>query len=429
MPNNMASIKTALMKCLASKISQPPYSDAQSFLLSVSGGMDSMVLLDVFRTMDHVHGVPLRVVHFHHGTGSFADQAQALVESYCNKYKIPVTLCNYTQRPGNFEYEAARFRREMLAGMCGDNDRVVLAHHLQDQAETCIQTLARGAGISTPLGMVEAHGNRLRPFLPIHRNVIADHAELCKVPHLLDPTNYNVGNFRNSVRHEVLPKLNTFHQNTSARIAGFAAELHQLRQDLHEVAEGLFVQSFQEQAGLLPRSVFEKNPRYLWDFILRCFWQKLGMPRPKRKEQQQLRNWLINGDIGNFHHSGLLIWCDSDGLIAEAAPEKKPQQGVFGQTIQWGPWMLKLSAGSTAETTFRLMPARKHEKDLKEHLRSQRVPHRMRHNLPVLIVGNQERPLLEWILKEGPESFGLEAIHPPQLLTCLRGELKGYDSG
>lgn len=411
-------IKNKLMKRLHPHLAKEPYQGAQGLILSVSGGMDSMVMLDVFLRMKHVHGATLRVVHIHHGTGVFADQSQQLVVGYCRERQIPVQVFQF-QKPdkGNFEYEAAAFRRQALETERKQQEWILLAHHLQDQAETCLLTLARGAGITTPIGMSAQHDGRLRPFLDLDQKLLREHASQCKVPFVEDPSNRDIRFFRNRVRHKILPQFRAVYEGVAKQLSGFMGELAQLRLGLQAEAERIFKDSFVQEQGLLARSAFENSPAYLWDFLLKLFWERCASSKPKRAQHQQLLAWLNAREQGCFDHGGQRFWCDHDGLVLEPAPAKKPQVAAFGVPVQWGPWLFSLHGRAWDPRTFTVLPRSSLPHREKEYLRVSTIPLRIRANLPRIQIGEKSETLRE--LLQSAEPVVLNAIYPPNLCSYL----------
>lgn len=420
--------KTPLMKRLRPRLAAAPYDRRGGFLLSVSGGLDSMVLLDVFIRMAHIHRRPIRVFHAHHHTGAFADHSRDVVESYCRDKGLPLAEAHFHwDGSGNFEYKAAAFRRNALAGERAEGEWIVLAHHLQDQAETFLQTLVRGAGGATHLGMSPERGHRLRPLLDIDRSLLARHAAQMGVPHVVDPTNYDQRNFRNAIRQRVMPLLRGFHGKWEARLAGWLGDYRELCGELDAEASGYFQEHFRD--GLLGRAAFRQSKPYLWDFILKHFWESQGMPKPKRAEHQRLREWLAHERCGSWDHAGRRIYCDLDGLKFESPPPTEAHGGVFGQECVWGRWRFRLDLLSRPEhemlplrdAGFLLVPGTHTPDPIGDYLRRQRVPHRIRAMLPAFIIGNNQLHLCQILSLRDAGRMDVEHLGGPNPLHFLRG--------
>ncbi len=384
--------KTPLMKKLRPRLGSSPYVGANGLLLAVSGGMDSMALLDAMIAMAHVHGAPLRALHVHHGTGPFADRSQALVERFCQANGVPLTVRRFEWNgAGNFEFEAAAFRRKALAQSRRDGEWILLAHHLQDQAETFFQSLTRGAGPTTPAGMSLQRGFFLRPLLDIDRALIADHARRRGTPHGLDPSNYDQAHFRNAVRHRVMPTLRSFHEGFEARLHHWLTDYQAQSRALADDAGAIFQRRCRD--GVLSRAAFAEAKPYLWDFLLRFFWEAHELPNPKHGEHRLLKQWLAEGETGSFDHQGRRVYCDLDGLAVFPQPTERARQCRFSEEAPWGAWRFLLRLENLAEARqtggYTLTPMRGAAKTVREHLRLVRAPLRIRANLPAFHFGGQ----------------------------------------
>ena len=371
------------------KVQHPPYFQASELLLSVSGGLDSMVLLDVFWRLAHIHGSPLRVLHVCHHTGTFANLAQHFVTNYCEDHGITAKIEHFHwDYSGNFEYKASNFRKKILEKERRPDGWILLAHHLQDQTETFFQAMTAGAGITSPLAMNEIRDSRLRPFLSVNRTLLIEHALTCEVPHLLDPSNDDLTHFRNKVRHDVLPNLNTSHNRIEERIGSWLNEYHILQQGVQAEADRHFEAFYSH--GLLPHATFKQTATYLWPFLLKRFWEHGGLPKPKRALHHQILCWLAQGKTGTLNLKNTRLYCDLDGLILwrhHALPKKRM---LFNHEIEWGPWsfILHLTHPSDNEkqgkapTEAYLNAPKRIPKRIKEVMRAKRIPLRIRQSLP-----------------------------------------------
>jgi tRNA(Ile)-lysidine synthase len=216
----------------------------QRIAVAVSGGADSVALLRRLLEERHKLGLVLSVVHVNHGIRQAAAEEDAeFVAGLAAAYDLPFHFFR-TDAPtaattlGETLEEAARnlrygFFRELMAG--GLADAVATAHTLDDQAETVLHKLLRGAwteGLSGIHPMLAAEspaesGPILRPFLGTSRAVIE--AWLLSLPQTWreDATNQDMAHTRNRIRHQLLPMLRTFNPHISgqlARLASIAAD-------------------------------------------------------------------------------------------------------------------------------------------------------------------------------------------------------------
>lgn len=185
----------------------------------------------------------LCAAHVHHGLrGQDADLDERLVSDFCRTRNVEfaATRVEVRTRKGNTEAVARRLRYDFLASIAAPREACVLtAHTLNDQAETFLLKLCRGAGPSGLSGIRRRRLHRdplsgravpvVRPLLDISHPDLVDWLQSNQVPSRTDATNADLGLRRNRLRHQLLPEL-AAHLNPRimeqlARTAGIFAEL------------------------------------------------------------------------------------------------------------------------------------------------------------------------------------------------------------
>lgn len=182
--------------------------------VGLSGGIDSVVLLDAAARCAPAFGIQLAAVHVHHGLSQDADGWQQFCIALAAEYGIKcsahrVALC----RRGGESLEAlARDARHAVFAQL-DTDAVLLAHHLDDQCETFLLRLLRGAGVQGLGGMRATrplnagHALLVRHLLSVTRQDILSHAAARGLSHVSDTSNHDLRFRRNWLRLSVLPQL------------------------------------------------------------------------------------------------------------------------------------------------------------------------------------------------------------------------------
>ncbi|MBK7356127.1 tRNA lysidine(34) synthetase TilS [Propionivibrio sp.] len=211
--------------------------------VGLSGGLDSVVLLHALNRLVSSTDIPfaLTAVHVHHGISPNADAWAEFCVEYCQRQAVPLSVVHVAvPRCGGDGLEAAarRVRHDVFA-KC-DADWLALAHHHDDQAETVLLNLLRGAGIAGAAGMraerAQPYGPRLvRPLLDVPRSVIKDYAAEYSLPWIDDESNGDLRYRRNFLRHAVLPPLKVKFpgaQQALARAADHFAEAAALLDEL-----------------------------------------------------------------------------------------------------------------------------------------------------------------------------------------------------
>ncbi|HEY5701217.1 MAG TPA: tRNA lysidine(34) synthetase TilS [Gammaproteobacteria bacterium] len=183
-------------------------------LVGFSGGLDSHVLLHGLSTLCSAAAAgPLRAVHVHHGLHANADAWQEHCESVCQDLQVPLTVARVDVRDNAQGPEAAarQSRYEAFEAQLARNEILCLAHHENDQAETFLLQLLRGAGpqglSAMPVYTEFAAGGLLRPLLGASRSGICDYAEQSGLRWVEDASNADLRYDRNYLRHEVAPVL------------------------------------------------------------------------------------------------------------------------------------------------------------------------------------------------------------------------------
>src|SRR5271170_2613276 len=205
--------------------------------VACSGGADSTALLRVLLERRHSLGLALSVAYMNHGIrGAESDQDEACVGALACRFDLVFHLRRVdTPAAARANHqgleESARDLRyswfwELLAA--GQADAVVTAHTLDDQAETLLQRLLRGAwteglsGIHPVLKQVKQPGVVLRPFLATTRREIEGWLRAIGQPWREDATNRDLTFTRNRLRHELLPQLASYNPGIQSQLAQMA---------------------------------------------------------------------------------------------------------------------------------------------------------------------------------------------------------------
>jgi tRNA(Ile)-lysidine synthase len=199
----------------------------RSILVGYSGGADSTFLLHCL----HTAGYNVCAAHLHHGQRPEADQEMRLCEAFCQELGVPF-LSGRADVPAlakaagiGLEEAGRKLRYQFLeqAARALQCEWIATAHTLDDQAETVLHNLARGAGIQGAAGIPAVRGNIIRPILHVSREWTRGY---CQSRHLWfhdDPANEDLRFSRARIRHRVLPELSQVNARAARHIAEFAA--------------------------------------------------------------------------------------------------------------------------------------------------------------------------------------------------------------
>ncbi|HXF96649.1 MAG TPA: tRNA lysidine(34) synthetase TilS, partial [Gemmatimonadales bacterium] len=179
-------------------------------VVAVSGGPDSVALLDLLAGVAPERGLRLLVAHVDHGIRSESRKVAQAVGRLARQYGLPFELGELRLGAGASETVARRARYDWLRWVQGRHGAryLVTAHHRDDQAETVLLRLLRG---SAPAGLagIPARGRQglVRPLLPFTRAELRAHVEHRGLPVEDDPANRDPRHLRSWVRHRLLPVL------------------------------------------------------------------------------------------------------------------------------------------------------------------------------------------------------------------------------
>jgi len=214
-----------------------------SIKLGLSGGVDSVVLLHVLCALAPRLSWNISALHVHHGISPNADAWADFCSELCLNYNIPLTLVHVDISPLRDEHgiEAAARKLRHAAFAKQDCDLIALAHHADDQAETLLLQLLRGAGIKGVAAMpllkpaTKSISATLRPLLNIHRIELLEYAQQNNLQWIEDESNSDNYYPRNFLRNQLLPKLEEkfpAYRDTLSRSARHFAEAGELLNEL-----------------------------------------------------------------------------------------------------------------------------------------------------------------------------------------------------
>lgn len=204
----------------------PDYT-SKSYLVAVSGGVDSMVLLHALQCLE----ITISVAHVNYQLrGRDSDLDADLVHNYCKANHIEHFQLNAEMTGKVGVQEEARVLRYSWFQELLEKKRldvIITAHHLDDQAETILQKLCRGTGLGGASGMRAVNGHVLRPLLEISKAALESHAEANEVPFRTDRSNAKNDYTRNRIRNVVFPELEQINTHAKKHISGFGVIVSQ----------------------------------------------------------------------------------------------------------------------------------------------------------------------------------------------------------
>ena len=229
----------------SSRKSQQSPKSGKRIAVALSGGLDSVVLLDtVCKAQTKNQPSQIFAFHIHHGLQKQADDWLIFCEKLAKKYQVHFDfrlLHLVGEEQGNIEARARAGRYEALADLCTEYgiEDLLLAHHQNDQAETVLLQLLRGAGVAGLSGMPnsrvlsskEGEITLWRPLLNQSKKELEAYAKEHKLKWIEDPSNRDMKYRRNAIRKTIIPTLEKIQPEAMinlARSAGLLAEAQTL---------------------------------------------------------------------------------------------------------------------------------------------------------------------------------------------------------
>ena len=386
-------------------------------VLALSGGLDSMVLLQLLTAARKLQPFMLQAVYVHHGISQYASQWGEFCARQCAKRDVAFAEHKVTLAGAdNLEQKARQARYQLLAEyVVSPKHILVTAHHSDDQLETLILALKRGAGPAGLAGIAQrrpfAAGMLCRPLLPFSREQLSQLASEQQLEWVEDDSNSDTRFERNFVRRQVTPVLLQrwphFAESAMRSMQHLAAQQqllqHYTEQALQQCADGKMlslkrlVQYPALQQDLVIRAWlgrFELNPETQW---LNTLKQQVIAARQDASPQLQLGAYQVRRFADDLY---LLTAADiSEAKIAlhwqgEAKLDLPAGLGrvSFSTTQEGEAYAL---SGSNAELVFgqlslRFTPAgQKVSKPLKQWFKLWQVPPWQRQRIPLLLVDGQ----------------------------------------
>lgn len=308
-----------------------PWRNAPAWHIAFSGGLDSTVLLHLLASLANTETLPpLSAVHVHHGLQAAADAWPAHCQSICDNLGVPLSVKRVQVQPGaSLERAAREARYRAFAEVTGAGEVVLTGQHRDDQAETLLFRLLRGAGVrglaAMPAQRPLAGGYLVRPLLDVSREALEVYAHEHQLKWIEDPSNADSRFSRNYLRHRVLPALT---ERWPQAVTGLARTAEHLGE-----AQGLL-----DELALLDLQAASKASVFPW----------LGLPSlalaplcelSDARQRNALRHWLapLTRLPDSDHWAGWHSMRDAKG---DAQPLWRLADGELhrcGQRIWWLP--------------------------------------------------------------------------------------------
>lgn len=277
--------------------------DGDSVVAGVSGGADSMILLWGLIDKQKQVNFSLTVVHVnHHLRGTESDADAVFVKKFCEKRKIECIIedvdvkklkvsekTTLEETARNARYDI--FKKIMRQKKC---NKLFLAHHKNDQAETILMHIFRGSGISGACGIRDNEQIK-RPLLHLTKEEINKIAKEYGIDFVTDRTNNDNDYSRNFIRNVVIPEIIKVYPNAVDAISEFGKKCKEVQKFIEKsIDNSLFDEN--NEFLLLKNQAFE-NEMFLVREYIKCAFEKLGIYSDIETKHYKLIYLLAKGDV------------------------------------------------------------------------------------------------------------------------------------
>lgn len=218
-------------------------------VVGLSGGADSVCLLSVLNSLKAEYGFLLVAAHINHGIrGAEAQRDEENCKRLCESLNVPLEILHadiptLSKQQGIGEEECGRIvRYDFFRSLAGERGKIATAHNLNDNAETLLLNLVRGAGAKGACGIPPVRDNIIRPLIETDRKSIEKYCEENELQYVTDSTNLECEYSRNKIRIKVLPTLCEINQNAVGALSGFASRMREQEAFLESVVNEKYAQ-------------------------------------------------------------------------------------------------------------------------------------------------------------------------------------------
>ena len=278
----------------------------ETIAVACSGGKDSMALLHYLWSNRKELGCKVVAVNVDHGIRENSADDSAFVKNFCKKngieiYSFKVNAIKYSEdKKVSLEQGARECRYKVFEGVIhkGLANKVALAHHLQDQAETILLNLFRGTGIAGASGMDYIRDNIfIRPMLNTPQTSIMAYMGANEIPFVEDETNTEDEYNRNYIRNKIMPLLRSRWQGVDKSIANFG---NNCREDEKYIQSTISKDAIIVEDGLarINASYFVYSDAYVFRLILSAL-KKIGIATNiETKHLKMIKSMAIEAENG-----------------------------------------------------------------------------------------------------------------------------------
>lgn len=323
------------------------FQDHKRVLVALSGGLDSMTLLEVLYRSQKELEIEVVVAHVNHKQRPESDSEEQLLIEKMEKLGVEIATSSFS---GVFSEEKARtFRYDFFKQVMQEKDctALVTAHHQDDQAETIFMRLLRGSRLQHLVGIVDrkpfGRGELIRPLLPFKKSDFPNRE------HFIDSSNIENDYLRNRIRNLYLPALEKENPQVSRHLVALSEEVSQLYQSLSY---------FTKDVTITDLATFHSYPDFVQETLLKDYLSKFPDLLISKAQFRELLHILQKS--GNYRHylkNGYVLVKDYQTFsLLKISPQADEKTDSFlleyGDTLEYKGYRFsfgKALAGATQE--------------------------------------------------------------------------------
>lgn len=398
--------------------------------IAYSGGLDSHVLLHLYAQLKNTREINLKAIHINHGLSPNANDWARHCEKVCNQLGIPFIqkkINPATLLVESLEDQARKQRYQIFAELLQPGDYLLTAHQQDDQAETLLLQMLRGAGPKglasmpriKPLGL----GFHVRPLLDFSRDDLISYAENHQLLWIDDESNLNVNFTRNFLRHEVLPILKKRWPTVTKTLSRVAENCQEAQQILETIADddlmlvkGSFENTLSIQKLLELDEIRQRQ-------VIRVWLEQLNFSLPSAVKMQNIQQNILhaksdkvpivkfgNVELRRFHdelyalspieiidRDQVITWDFQQPLVLQNNFEMHAKK-VIGQGLRADIQQVTVRFRQGGEICR--LPGRKHHHELKKLFQQWGVPSWERDRIPLIFLDDELIAVVGYFLDE-----------------------------
>lgn len=287
-------------------------------LLAVSGGVDSIVLLHFMKSIPHPERPQISIAHVNHQLRKESDIEENFVKNIARNDQIQFYSYRWEEKdhPSVGIEEAARIERYSFFKKIMTNHQInylMTGHHLDDQVETVLMRLTRGASLNQLLGirleqriiLDDKDGYLIRPLLIFSKEEIYQFADENRLEYVEDETNQELDFTRNRFRNEIIPLLKNENEKFNGHVEQFASDLSDLLEISQEPINRAYDASVHSDKDIIKLNLkkFKHYSRAIQRSVITKILEKVYLGEAESYKTNYIDlicSWLIEGEVNTF---------------------------------------------------------------------------------------------------------------------------------